>query len=56
MTEEKKHPSSSRFQAKTRRRLKLEVLLDRARRLRRKTKDHPVTDYELRAAKQMGRL
>jgi antitoxin FitA len=37
------------------RRVNPEVLLDRARRLRQKTKDHPITDNELRTAKQMGR-
>ena len=32
-----------------------EALLDRARHLRQKTKDHPLTENELRTAKQMGR-
>jgi antitoxin FitA len=32
-----------------------ETLLDRARRLRRKTDDHPITDNELRTAKETGR-
>ena len=37
------------------RKFNAEILLDRARRLRQKTKDHPITDNELRTAKQMGR-
>jgi hypothetical protein len=37
------------------RKVNAEILLDRARRLRHKTKDHPITDNELRTAKQMGR-
>jgi hypothetical protein len=37
------------------RKLDLAAVLDRARRLRQKTKDHPLTDDELQTAKQIGR-
>jgi hypothetical protein len=33
----------------------LAAVLDRARRLRQKTQDHPLTDNELQTEKQMGR-
>jgi hypothetical protein len=55
MTEEKRHPFSGRSRAGRGRKVNPEILLDRARRLRRKTKDHPIADNELRTAKQMGR-
>jgi hypothetical protein len=55
MTGEKKYSSSTLLLRVGRRKVNPEILLDRARRLRRKTKDHPITDNELHTAKQMGR-
>ena len=55
MTGEKKYSSSTLLLGVGRRKVNAEILLDRARRLRRKAKDHPITDNELRTAKHMGR-
>ncbi len=55
MTGKKKYSSSTLLLGVGRRKVNAEILLDRALHLRRKIKDHPITDNELLTAKQMGR-